>query len=109
MNGRQARGWGMSAHERMNTTTKKAANSIVGKLTAGILATAAVAAAVRRPGGRLPGRRRSVLVVGDSLEVGSGPYLRAAAAGRVRGRREGAHEQPGGAGARARLRPVGTA
>ena len=46
MNGRQARGWGISAHERMNTTTKKAANSIVGKLTAGILATAAVAAAL---------------------------------------------------------------
>src|ERR687893_681000 len=42
MNGRQARGWGISAHERMNTTTKNAANSIVGKLTAGILAAAAV-------------------------------------------------------------------
>ena len=44
MNGRHARGWGMSAHDRMNTTTKKTANSIVGKLTAGILAAAAVAA-----------------------------------------------------------------
>jgi lysophospholipase L1-like esterase len=52
----------------MNTTTKKAANSIVGKLTAGILAAAAVAAAPASA---------SVLVVGDSLEVGSGPYLRA--------------------------------
>jgi hypothetical protein len=44
MNGRQARGWGMSAHERTKTTTKKAANSMVGKLTAAILATGAVAA-----------------------------------------------------------------
>jgi len=74
MNGRQARGCGISAHEMTNTTTKKTANSIVGKLTAGILATAAVAAgccafpAVAQPA--------SVLVVGDSLEVGSGPYLR---------------------------------
>jgi lysophospholipase L1-like esterase len=56
----------------MNTTTKKAANSIVGKITAGILATAAVAAAPAHAG---------VLVVGDSLEVGSGPYLRAAVPG----------------------------
>jgi len=54
----------------MNTITKKAANSIVGKLTAGILATAAVAAA--------PAAASETLVVGDSLEVGSGPYLRAA-------------------------------
>ena len=73
MNGRHSRGWGISAHERMNTTTKKAANSIVGKLTAGILATAAVAAALC-PAAAASG----VLVVGDSLEVGSGPYLRAA-------------------------------
>jgi hypothetical protein len=74
MNGRQARGWGISAHERMNTTTKKAANSIVGKLTAGILATAAVAATcLAAPAAQAA----SVLVVGDSLEVGSGPYLRA--------------------------------
>ena len=80
MNGRQARGWGISAHERMNTTTKKAANSIVGKLTAGILAAAAVAAGVGSPAAA-PGRGDGVLVVGDSLEVGSGPYLRAAAAG----------------------------
>jgi lysophospholipase L1-like esterase len=56
----------------MNTTTKKAANSIVGKITAGILATAAVAAAPAHA---------SVVVVGDSLEVGSGPYLRAAVPG----------------------------
>jgi hypothetical protein len=41
----------------------------VGKLTAGILAAAAVAA---------PQAAASVLVVGDSLEVGSGPHLRAA-------------------------------
>src|SRR5918998_5056707 len=75
MNGRQARGWGISAHERMNTTTKKAANSIVGKLTAGILATAAVAAvALPAPASA----QQSVLVIGDSLEVGSGPYLREA-------------------------------
>jgi hypothetical protein len=59
----------------MNTTTKKAANSIVGKLTAGILAAAAVAAAV--PSAAVA----DVLVVGDSLEVGSGPYLRAALPG----------------------------
>src|SRR5919107_3712855 len=73
MNGRQARGWGISAHERMNTTTKNAANSIVGKLTAGILAAAAVlpapAVALQAPPG-------ATLVIGDSLEVGSGPYLR---------------------------------
>src|SRR5688572_26430132 len=76
MNGRQARGWGISAHDRTNTTTKKAANSIVGKLTAGILATGAVAAlGFPSPGGA------SVLVVGDSLEVGSAPHLRAALAG----------------------------
>jgi hypothetical protein len=81
MNGRHARGWGISAHERMNTTTKKAANSIVGKLTAGILATAAVAggsfaaaAAAFQAGG-------GVIVIGDSLEVGSGPYLRGALPG----------------------------
>jgi hypothetical protein len=73
MNGRQARGWGITAHERTNTTTKKAANSIVGKLTAGILATAAVAATcLAAPAAQAA----SVLVVGDSLEVGSGPYLR---------------------------------
>src|SRR3954463_7870167 len=76
MNGRQARGWGISAHERMNTTTKKAANSIVGKITAGILAAAAVAAAPASA---------SVLVVGDSLEVGSGAYLRSAIPGIRRG------------------------
>jgi len=44
----------------------------VGKLTAGILAAAAVAAAPASA---------SVLVVGDSLEVGSGPYLRSAIPG----------------------------
>jgi len=78
MNGRHARGWGISAHEMTNTTTKKAANSIVGKLTAGILAVAAVLpvapVAAQGAGG-------SALVVGDSLEVGSGPYLRGALAG----------------------------
>src|SRR5215218_9719837 len=73
MNGRQARGWGISAHERMNTTTKNAANSIVGKLTAGILATAAVLTA---PAAALPAPPDRTLVIGDSLEVGSGPYLR---------------------------------
>jgi hypothetical protein len=73
MNGRQARGWGISAHERMNTTTKKAANSIVGKLTAGILATAAVLPA---PAVALQTPPDGTLVIGDSLEVGSGPYLR---------------------------------
>ena len=74
MNGRQARGWGISAHERMNTTTKKTANSIVGKLTAGILAAAAVAAGMCSPAAA---SADGVLVVGDSLEVGSAPYLRA--------------------------------
>ena len=73
MNGRQARGWGISAHEMMNTTTKKAANSIVGKLTAGILATAAVLPAQAVA---LQARADRALVIGDSLEVGSGPYLR---------------------------------
>src|SRR5918992_5161509 len=72
MKGRQARGWGMSAHDRMKTTTKKAANSIVGKLTAAILATGAVAA---------PQAAADVLVVGDRLAVGSAPHLRAALAG----------------------------
>jgi lysophospholipase L1-like esterase len=66
----------------MNTTTKKAANSIVGKLTAGILAAAAVAAATfAAPAAAFQGGGESVLVVGDSLEVGSGPYLRAALPG----------------------------
>jgi hypothetical protein len=37
----------MSAQETMNTTTKKAANSIVGKLTALILAGAAADPTVR--------------------------------------------------------------
>jgi lysophospholipase L1-like esterase len=64
----------MSAQETMNTTTKKAANSIVGKLTALILAGAAAVllsgapAVAQNPGG-------SVLVIGDSLQVGTGPYL----------------------------------
>ena len=79
MNGRHARGWGISAHERTNTTTKKAANSIVGKLTAGILAVAAVLSGRRRPARRQAGG--PVLVVGDSLEVGSAPYLRQALPG----------------------------
>jgi lysophospholipase L1-like esterase len=57
----------------MKTSTKKTANSIVGKLTAGILAGAAVAAAFL-----VPAAAASVLVVGDSLEVGSAPHLRAA-------------------------------
>jgi hypothetical protein len=57
----------------MNTTTKKAANSIVGKLTAGILATAAVLPA---PAVALQAPPDGTLVIGDSLEVGSGPYLR---------------------------------
>jgi lysophospholipase L1-like esterase len=76
MNGRQARGWGISAHERTNTTTKKAANSIVGKLTAGILATAAVAATCLAAPAAAFQDGAGVLVIGDSLEVGSGPYLR---------------------------------
>jgi lysophospholipase L1-like esterase len=66
----------MNAHDRTNTTTKNAANSIVGKLTAGILATGAVAALLLAPPAGA-----SVLVVGDSLEVGSAPHLRAALGG----------------------------
>jgi hypothetical protein len=56
----------MSAHDRMKTITKKTANSIVGKLTAAILATTAVGALMA-----VPSAAASVLVVGDSLEVGS--------------------------------------
>src|ERR671915_1546215 len=73
MNGRQARGCGMSAHDRMKTITKKTANSIVGKLTAGILAAGAVFTTFLASSAAA-----SVLVVGDSLEVGSAPHLRAA-------------------------------
>ncbi|MEA2329924.1 MAG: hypothetical protein QOH58_62 [Thermoleophilaceae bacterium] len=65
----------------MNTTKKKAANSIVGKLTAGILSTTAVAALALAPSAVAFQGGDSVLVVGDSLEVGSGPYLRAALPG----------------------------
>jgi hypothetical protein len=60
----------------MKTSTKKTANSIVGKLTAGILATGAVFTSFLAPSAAA-----SVLVVGDSLEVGSAPHLRAALAG----------------------------
>src|SRR6185503_17277640 len=77
MNGRQARGWGISDHDRMNTTTKNAANSIVGKLTAGIVATVAALLAFVAPAHAAD----RVLVVGDSLEVGSAPYLRQALPG----------------------------
>jgi lysophospholipase L1-like esterase len=64
----------MSAQETMNTTTKKAANSIVGKLTALILAGAA---AMLLSGGPASAQNTagSVLVIGDSLQVGTGPYL----------------------------------
>ncbi len=59
----------------MNTTTKKAANSIVGKLTGLILScAAAVLAGFGLPSGALAAPQ-SVLVVGDSLQVGTGPYL----------------------------------
>ena len=78
MNGRHARGCGISAHDRVNTTTKKAANSIVGKLTAAILAGAAAflaPSAAAQPAGD------AVLVVGDSLEAGSAPHLRQALLG----------------------------
>jgi hypothetical protein len=67
----------MNAHERTNTITKKTANSIVGKITAGILATAAVAACgLVAPAAAFQDSGEGVLVVGDSLEVGSGPYLK---------------------------------
>jgi lysophospholipase L1-like esterase len=48
----------------------------VGKLTAGILATAAVAAACLAAPAAAFQDGAGVLVIGDSLEVGSGPYLR---------------------------------
>ena len=66
----------MSAHDRTKTITKKTANSIVGKLTAGILSTGSVFTSFLAPGATA-----SVLVVGDSLEVGSAPHLRAALGG----------------------------
>ncbi len=75
MNGRQALGCGMNAHDRMNTTTKKAANSIVGKLTARILSGAAAVFLVLAPVAPAQDAAPSVLVVGDSLQVGTGPYL----------------------------------
>jgi|SRR5829696_946647 len=71
MNGRQARGCGMSAHDRTKTTTKKAANSIVGKLTAGILSVASAVSLAAAPAAAA----QSVLVIGDSLQTGTGPYL----------------------------------
>ena len=51
----------------MNTTTKKAANSIVGKLTAGILA---VAARTRLPSASAQQGGGPVLVIGDSIQTG---------------------------------------
>jgi lysophospholipase L1-like esterase len=63
----------MSAHDRTKTITKKTANSIVGKLTAGIVAAGAVFTSLLTPSAAA-----SVLVVGDSLEVGSAPHLRVA-------------------------------
>ena len=71
-------------HERprgMNTTTKKAANSIVGKLTAGILAVAA--AATPRPRARPPSRAAALLVIGDTSRPALRPTSsRRSAAGR---------------------------
>jgi lysophospholipase L1-like esterase len=64
----------MSAQETMNTTTKKAANSIVGKLTALILAGAAAVLLGGAPASA-QNVAGSVLVIGDSLQVGTGPYL----------------------------------
>jgi lysophospholipase L1-like esterase len=64
----------MSAQETMNTTTKKAANSIVGKLTALILAGAAAVLLTGAPATAQSGGG-NVLVIGDSLQVGTGPYL----------------------------------
>ena len=58
----------------MNTTTKKAANSIVGKLTALILAGAAAVLLGGAPASA-QNAAGSVLVIGDSLQVGTGPYL----------------------------------
>jgi hypothetical protein len=66
----------MSAHDRMKTSTKKTANSIVGKLTAAIVAAGAVFTTFLAPGAAA-----SVIVMGDSLEVGSAPHLRAALSG----------------------------
>src|SRR5215211_475836 len=76
MKGRHRRGWGMKAQDRMKTTTKKAANSIVGKLTALILAIATAAAIAAAQASAQGGD--GVLVIGDSLMVGTAPYLRGA-------------------------------
>jgi lysophospholipase L1-like esterase len=59
----------------MKTTTKKAANSIVGKLTAVILATCAAVLVPTWAAASAQGAGENVLVVGDSLQVGTGPYL----------------------------------
>jgi lysophospholipase L1-like esterase len=55
----------------------------VGKLTAGILATAAVAATCLAAPAAAFQDGAGVLVIGDSLEVGSGPYLRGLLPGAV--------------------------
>ena len=75
MNGRHALGWGMSAQDRMNTITKKTANSMVGKLTTGILSVAAAVVVAFSLPSSAQAAAQSVLVVGDSLQVGTGPYL----------------------------------
>ena len=59
----------------MNTTTKKAANSIVGKLTALILSIGAAFLLTFSGSAGAQGGGQNVLVVGDSLQVGTGPYL----------------------------------
>lgn len=58
-----------------NTITKKTANSIVGKLTAVILAGAAAVAPGSAPAAPAQVAAANVLVIGDSLQVGTGPYL----------------------------------
>lgn len=59
----------------MNTITKKTANSMVGKLTTGILSVAAAVLFTFGLPSPVQAAAQSVLVVGDSLQVGTGPYL----------------------------------
>jgi lysophospholipase L1-like esterase len=99
----------MSAQETMNTTTKKAANSIVGKLTALILAGAAAVLLSGAPAAAQNGGG-SVLVIGDSLQVGTGPYLEQQLGGMAveADVRQSRGSGEGLAALRARLRPEHT-
>jgi lysophospholipase L1-like esterase len=91
----------------MNTTTKKAANSIVGKLTRRILSGAAAVLAGFALPAAVQAAPQNVLVVGDSLQVGTGPYLEQelrAASVEIDGR-QSRGSQAGLVSLRSRLRP----